>query len=1021
MFEMQEEKNDVGIAQIQDSNQLKLSKRQSFNQDTILQWNSLQENLQLQYNLLNKENETKNERIQILLNTVEKYYKTQLRYKDLRRLYNQQQTSNYNQKSCVLGYKFDDYHSEIQKFLVLLMENQELFAQLIHSSLDVGAHNLDEFIFDILTFLYDPIVGAGLQEGVFKLLSELLKLELINLKNPQELFQDKGNLVSKFLIGFSKGPLCQSYIQQICGQALNLLMNVKEELELNPKIIYESQLKLKESKESAKLLKLKQENKARKIMFHLIPILMQGKEENNEINVYENVRRTNIPGNLLNAIIDQITPAIQSYCQTPLQRIIDPQLVEETAKILYDRRKMTEMIINSICDNILNSLHNLPFIIRALCRLQYQIFKVLYQSYKQEDIFSLLIQFLINKWILPEFTAMFLNQQQLESSQYQTSNIAVISKILLNAWKGEVIDGLQIALTNTTVFNYFKELIELPQTQLNFYIKEKSEKHFTSFLLSISDLQILLNTISKSRIEGSLGGKQLIRYTDLRELADTLIKYGLKIENNYMSNYVQWKGQKVLANNMHFIVHKLSDLYNVNYIDVAFKFTEKFNIQDKEELLFISKAKQVVAQFLISIERISLLSKLRNNIILSFDNLIYMYKDSYETKGQIIKQYENISPQLYANYLLSIYKMIPNQYTSNNLSLLCQEMIQEFDQKVIQAKNQLKAMLETFLKVITQLQTERNEIKTLNKMLKTIELKKRLNYFLKNVKIPCLLSFRYGQTNLIPIQDLSKAKSLDPKDNEKQQFLQIVNGADLNSLQLELPFQSIRDFIDILSGLKHLQLALEGDQVYVEIVSKLFQNYMKLVEEKLEQQSFFPQNSNQKKNNNYYLDLCFETAEKFVVRRIMMKYCTINEIKEDQAFIEQCQKKLQHSEEQQEVKICLSELPMLQKMSESFKQIDSVMTPIEKLEMISDCLNNISQLLKISGIDDNPGQDGTLPVFIYLVAQACPKFMKTNLNIILSLFNFDRWKFSTYEYSSTQLQIAYQNIIGKDNRESIMN
>lgn len=41
MFEMQEDQNDVTIAQIQDMNHLKLSKRQSFNSDTIVQWNSL--------------------------------------------------------------------------------------------------------------------------------------------------------------------------------------------------------------------------------------------------------------------------------------------------------------------------------------------------------------------------------------------------------------------------------------------------------------------------------------------------------------------------------------------------------------------------------------------------------------------------------------------------------------------------------------------------------------------------------------------------------------------------------------------------------------------------------------------------------------------------------------------------------------------------------------------------------------------------------------------------------------------
>lgn len=78
-----------------------------------------------------------------------------------------------------------------------------------------------------------------------------------------------------------------------------------------------------------------------------------------------------------------------------------------------------------------------------------------------------------------------------------------------------------------------------------------------------------------------------------------------------------------------------------------------------------------------------------------------MYKDSYETKGVSIKQYENISPQLYANYLLSIYKIIPEDYISNNLSLLCEEMRTEFEEKVQIAKSQQKAMTELYLRLIT--------------------------------------------------------------------------------------------------------------------------------------------------------------------------------------------------------------------------------------------------------------------------------------------------------------------------------
>lgn len=67
-------------------------------------------------------------------------------------------------------------------------------------------------------------------------------------------------------------------------------------------------------------------------------------------------------------------------------RVVDPLLVDETASILYDRRTVTEMILNSLCDNLVNTLHKLPFIIKALCRLQYQIFKVLNQNMKEEEI-----------------------------------------------------------------------------------------------------------------------------------------------------------------------------------------------------------------------------------------------------------------------------------------------------------------------------------------------------------------------------------------------------------------------------------------------------------------------------------------------------------------------------------------------------------------------------------------------------------------------------------------------------------
>lgn len=60
-------------------------------------------------------------------------------------------------------------------------------------------------MFDLFTFIYDPIVGAGMGQGVYKFMSELLLLEIKNLRSPNDFF-DHNNLVCRFLLGYSKGP-----------------------------------------------------------------------------------------------------------------------------------------------------------------------------------------------------------------------------------------------------------------------------------------------------------------------------------------------------------------------------------------------------------------------------------------------------------------------------------------------------------------------------------------------------------------------------------------------------------------------------------------------------------------------------------------------------------------------------------------------------------------------------------------------------------------------------------------------
>lgn len=73
-----------------------------------------------------------------------------------------------------MAMSFGDSDLHLKNLIELLLKNPQLFASILHSSLDHNIPGLDDFIFDLFTFLYDPIAGAGMGEGVFGFMNELL-------------------------------------------------------------------------------------------------------------------------------------------------------------------------------------------------------------------------------------------------------------------------------------------------------------------------------------------------------------------------------------------------------------------------------------------------------------------------------------------------------------------------------------------------------------------------------------------------------------------------------------------------------------------------------------------------------------------------------------------------------------------------------------------------------------------------------------------------------------------------------
>lgn len=100
--------------------------------------------------------------------------------------------------------------------------------------------------------------------------------------------------------------------------------------------------------------------------------------------------------------------------------------------------------------------------------------------------------------------------------------------------------------------------------------------------------------IHKSKLESrDITNASLVVYKDLRKLCENI---SLVCKNEFAQPTVQFRNQKHLGHNVHFITTKLSEVFQVNYLDTAFKLIDQQKIKERpkeeqEELLFIGKAK----------------------------------------------------------------------------------------------------------------------------------------------------------------------------------------------------------------------------------------------------------------------------------------------------------------------------------------------------------------------------------------------------------------------------------------------
>lgn len=91
----------------------------------------------------------------------------------------------------------------------MLVENQMLFAHVVHYAFQNPEFvtDIDEFIFNIISFVFEPNLGLGFESGIFGFLRELLELDIRLLVKTQDFFE-KNSISMKFLTAYIRRPEC---------------------------------------------------------------------------------------------------------------------------------------------------------------------------------------------------------------------------------------------------------------------------------------------------------------------------------------------------------------------------------------------------------------------------------------------------------------------------------------------------------------------------------------------------------------------------------------------------------------------------------------------------------------------------------------------------------------------------------------------------------------------------------------------------------------------------------------------
>ena len=431
---------------------------------------------------------------------------------------------------------------------------------------------------------------------------------------------------------------------------------------------------------------------------------------------------------------------------------------------------LTVEVIDIIFENLLSNIDLIPYSIKYICKMIFQLVENKYKNKKEEENLQIikcvyLAKFIFNMLFLPIFkNANYLSIiSNTIISETAINNIKIISEILSKLISFKFFKNIKKAEFYTP-FNYyfldkipqlFKFMNEISNIELpnfienciddslsedyiyNYFDENQNEVIFhRSICYSTDDIYILINNINRCK-DIIFDNKNISFKKTFEKISVDNSDFINNLEN--LKEYVTENNNNSLKKHKEIILIKyflMSDfIVNDKYTNL-FKLTkDNYNIKNSEDNLEL----QIKNCLCILLYNLCILNPNDFKNSISIIDILKHLKNLNEFSTYIIDK--NFHAQWYIDSLLLYIKQIPENLIQNNFNKLYNELINEISDSISNIKFEIMSMYHDKLRII---QKNLNNFDLIKEKIIDIDLNKKVQSIIENANIFTKIYFKFN-------------------------------------------------------------------------------------------------------------------------------------------------------------------------------------------------------------------------------------------------------------------------------------